>query len=161
MHRLSKHPANGAEPKPREGHTQAAVALVVGGLVWDVAFPINKNIWTSSYVVFTAGTGLLLLSALHWLIDVKGRRGVWEQWMVVYGMNAIAVFVASGMLTKTMGRIRVGGADGTSLYNWIFENVFRSWAGDFNGSLAFALGYVAFWLAMMWVLHTRKIYIKV
>ncbi len=153
---------SGREPGAlSRGMLVAGLLLVPLGLAWGLVFPINKNIWTSSYVVFTAGTALLLLSALHWLIDVKGKRGVWERWMVVYGMNSIAVYVASGMLTKTMVRIRVGGVDGTSLYNWIFENVFRSWAGDFNGSLAFALSYVAFWLAMMWVLHARRIYIKV
>jgi predicted acyltransferase len=98
---------------------------------------------------------------MYWLIDVKGSRGAWEKWMVVYGMNSIAVFVASGMLTKAMVRIRIGGAEGTSLYNWIYETLFRSWAGPYNGSLAFALSYVAFWLGLMWLLHNRRIYIKV
>ncbi len=81
--------------------------------------------------------------------------------MVVYGMNAIAVFVASGMLTKAMTRIRVGGGDGSSLYAWLYEAGFRSWAGEHNGSLAFAVAYVAFWLALMWLLHRRRIYIKI
>lgn len=144
-----------------KGLLVAGVALVVIGLSWGAIFPINKNLWTSSYVVFTAGTALLLFSAMYWLIDVKKSRGPWQTWMVVYGMNAIAVFVLSGMLTKTMGRIRVGGADGTSLYGWIYENVFRSWAGDYNGSLMFAASYVTFWLALMWVLHARRVYIKI
>lgn len=139
----------------------AAVVLVAIGLAWGAVFPINKNLWTSSYVVFTAGTALLLLGPLYWIIDVRGVRGIWEQWMVVYGMNAIAVFVASGMLTKAMGRVRVGGADGTSLYNWIYETVFRPWAGTYNGSLAFAVCYVGFWLCLMWILHARRIYIKI
>ena len=65
------------------------------------------------------------------------------------------------MLTKTMGRVRIGGEDGTSLYGWIDQNVFRSWAGDYNGSLAFAVSYVLFWLGLMWLLHRRRIYIKV
>jgi predicted acyltransferase len=69
--------------------------------------------------------------------------------------------VASGMLSKMMTRVRVGGADGTSLYGWIYEHVFRSWAGDFNGSLAFALSYVLFWLGLMWLMHSRRIYIKI
>ena len=144
-----------------KGLLVAGVALVVIGLGWGAIFPINKNLWTSSYVVFTAGTALLLFAAMYWLIDVKKSRGPWQTWMVVYGMNAIAVFVLSGMLTKTMGRIRVGGADGTSLYGWIYETLFRSWAGDYNGSLMFAASYVTFWLAMMWVLHARRVYIKI
>ena len=143
------------------GMVVSGALLVPSGLAWGLVFPINKNLWTSSYVVFTAGTALLLLAVMYWLIDVRKLRGVWEQWMVVYGMNAIAVFVASGMLSKAMGRVRMGGAEGTSLYNWIYETVFRSWAGDYNGSLAFALTYVAFWLGMIWILHAKKIYIKI
>lgn len=139
----------------------AGVVLTIVGLAWGLTFPINKNLWTSSYVVFTAGAALLVLTPLYWLIDVRGARGWWERWMVVYGMNAIAAFVASGMLSKTMGRVRVGGPDGTTLYSTIYEVAFRSWAGDVNGSLAFAVTYVLFWLAVMWILSARRIYIKI
>lgn len=138
---------------------QAGVVLTVVGLVWDRVFPINKNLWTSSYVVFTAGTALLLLGVMFWTIDVRKLRGAWEEWMVVYGRNAITVFVASGMVTKAMTRIRVG--DGTSLYGWVYQTLFRSWAGDYPGSLAFAGTYVLVWLGIMWILHARRIYIKI
>ncbi len=150
-----------AAERKSAGLLEAGGLLVPLGWLWGLAFPINKNLWTSSYVVFTAGTALLLLGAMHWLIDVKKRRGWWEQWMVVYGMNAITVFVASGMLTKAMVRIRVGGDEGTSLYTWIWEHAFRTWLGDLNASVAFACSYVAFWLAMMWILHARRIYVKI
>lgn len=143
------------------GMLGTGAACVVLGLVWDLAFPINKNLWTSSYVVFTAGTALLLFGAMYWAIDVKRWRGAWHKPLVVYGVNAIAVFVASGMLTKTLVRVRVGGAEGTSLYGWIYQTVFRSWAGDLNGSLAFALAYVLFWLGAMWLLYRRRIFIKI
>ena len=153
-----------ADRDPKEvtrGLMVAGAALVPIGLLWGLVFPINKNLWTSSYVVFTAGTALLLLGAMYWAIDVKRWRGWWHTPMVVYGMNAIAVFVASGMLAKTMGRIRVGGEGGTSLHGWIYQNVFQSWAGDLNGSLAFAVTYVGFWLALMWVLYRKRIFIKI
>ncbi|MDA0328426.1 MAG: DUF5009 domain-containing protein [Gemmatimonadetes bacterium] len=153
---------SGREPRVlTRGLLLTGSLLVPAGLAWGVVFPINKNLWTSSYVVFTAGTALLLLGSLYWLIDVKAKRGWWEQWMVVYGMNAIAVFVASGMLSKAMGRVRVGGLDGTSLYNWIFENGFRSWAGDYNGSLAFAMTYVVLWLGVAWAMHARRLYLRI
>lgn len=148
-------------PRLLRGLVTAGALLTVAGWGWGLVFPINKNLWTSSYVLFTAGTGLLLLGLLYGLIDVRRVRGWWESWMVVYGMNAITVFVASGMLSKTMGRIRIGGDDGTSLYNAVYETAFRSWAGDLNGSLAFAVTYVAFWLGMMWILHARRIYLKI
>jgi len=132
--------------------------MVLGGL-WSAVFPINKGIWTSSYVVFTAGAASVLLGGLFWLMEVKG----WTRWarpLVVYGMNAIAVFVASGLLARLLGIWRVG-PDGMSAKGWIYEKVFASWAGPLNGSLAFALAYVLFWWSMMWLLHRRKIYIRI
>ncbi|MCH7530918.1 MAG: DUF5009 domain-containing protein [Gemmatimonadetes bacterium] len=143
------------------GMLVAGAGFVALGLVWDLVFPINKNLWTSSYVLFTAGTALLLFGIMYWAIDVKRWRGWWLVPLVVYGMNSIAVYVASGMVTKMMVRVRVGGDGGTSLYAWIYENVFRSWAGDYNGSLSFAVSYVILWLALMWILHRRRIYIKI
>ena len=85
--------------------------LVVAGQLWHFAFPINKNLWTSSYVFFTAGLASLLLAALYWAIDLKGWRG-WTKPFVILGSNAITLFVASGMLVKTLALIRVAGDDG-------------------------------------------------
>lgn len=135
--------------------------FVVVGLAWDAVFPINKNLWSSSYVLFTAGTALLLFGAMYWLIDVKRLRGAWTTPLVIYGMNSIAVFVASGMFAKTLARIRVGGDEGMSMSAWLYEHAFRSWAGDYGGSLAMALAQVAFWLGVMWLLHRRRFYIKI
>ncbi len=143
------------------GMLTAAALLAALGLVWGLAFPINKNLWTSSFTLFTSGTALLLFGSMYWLIDVKRLRGAWCAWMVVFGMNAIAVYVASGMASKMLGYIRIGGEDGPSIYNWVYEVVFRDWAGDVNGSLAFALTYVAIWLGLIWVLHAKRVYIKI
>jgi predicted acyltransferase len=129
------------------------------GFLWGLLFPINKGIWTSSYVLYTGGAASLLLGAMFWLMEVKGWKG-WARPFIVYGMNAIAVFVASGLLAKLMGIVRVG--DGAqSLKGWLFENLFASWAGPLNGSLAFALSYVLFWLALMWVMYRRRLFIKI
>ena len=143
------------------GMLAAGAALTVVGLGWGTLFPINKNLWTSSYVVFTAGTALVLFGAMYHAIDVRRPRWPWHRPLVVYGMNAIAVFFLSGLASKMLVRLRIGGADGASAYAWIYERAFRSWAGDYNGSLAFAITYVALWLGAMWVLHRRRIYIKV
>ena len=141
-----------------KGMVQAGLVLVAAGLLWDIWFPINKNLWTSSYVLFTAGSGLLLFGALYLWLDVLGRRGPWVTPLLVYGTNAIAVFVASGMVTKAMGRIHVGDA---SLYGWIYRTLFQSWAGNYNGSLAFALWYVTLWMLLTLPLYRRRIFIKV
>ena len=129
------------------------------GSLWGLVFPINKGIWTSSYVLFTAGAAALLLGLMFWVMEVRGKKG-WAKPLVVYGMNAIAVFVASGLLARIMGIVRVG-EDAQSLKGWIYENLYASWAGPLNGSLAFALSYVLFWLALMWLLHRRRVFIKI
>ncbi len=134
----------------------AAVAL---GSAWGLVFPINKGIWTSSYVVFTAGAASVLLATMFWLMEVRGWKG-WAKPFVVYGMNAIAVFVASGLLAKLMGMWRIG-EGGESVKAWLYQNLLASWAGPVNGSLAFALGYVLFWLGLMWVLFRRGVFFKV
>ena len=141
------------------GLLAAGVVGIVAGLAWDLVFPINKNIWTSSYVLFTAGMGLLLLGSFFWTMEVKGLK-TWAHPFVVYGMNAIAVYVASGLLARLMGIIRVG-QDEVSLKGWIYGNLFEPWAGPLNGSLFFALSYVGFWLGMMWILHRKRIFIKI
>jgi predicted acyltransferase len=145
-------------PTLTRGMAAAGVVLTPLGLLWGLVFPVNKNLWTSSYVVFTAGTALLLLAAFHHVADVRGRRGPWLTPLRVYGTNAIAVFVASGLMTKALILIRVGD---TSAYGWIYQNLFRSWAGDYNGSLAFAVAYVLLWLALTWPLYRRRIFIRV
>lgn len=148
-----------AKAKAR-GLLLAGVPAVAAGWLWGLAFPVNKQLWTSSYVLLTAGIGLLLLAALYWAIDVRG----WTRWakpLVVYGMNAITVFVASSLMARILVLIRVGEGDGVPLKTWIYETLFRSWAGPLNGSLAFAVTYVLLWLAAMWVLYRKRIFLKV
>ena len=138
------------------------VLLIAAGHLWDLAFPINKPIWTSSYVVWTTGWALLTLGALHWLIDVRGWR-VWARPLVIYGTNAITAFVASGLLAKTLilWRVPDGSGGTTSAYALVYETGFASWAGPLNGSLAFAAATVLFWFAVAWAMYSRRIFIKV
>ena len=143
------------------GMWSAGAAMVLLGLAWATVFPINKNLWTSSYVVFTAGTALGVLGAMYWALELRRWRGPWSAPLVACGMNSIAIFVASGMVAKTMGRIPAGGPESSSLYDWIFRSGFQSWAGDYYGSLALALTQVTFWLAVAWLLHKRRVYIKI
>lgn len=141
----------------------AGALLVLAGLMWNLWFPVNKPLWTSSYVLYTTGWALMVLASLYWLIDVRGWRA-WAKPLVVYGMNAITVFVASGLLAITLARWRVAaGPDGatTSLYNRIYEVGFASWAGPLNGSLAFAAATVLLWFAVLRVMYARGIFIKV
>jgi predicted acyltransferase len=142
-----------------QGLVGGGVLLLALGLLWGELFPLNKGLWTSSYVLFTAGTGAVCLGIMFWLMEVKGWTA-WARPLVIYGMNAIVVFVASGLLARVMGIIRVG-EEGAALKSWIYESLFASWLGPLNGSLGFALAYVLFWLALMWVLYRRRIFIKI
>ncbi len=135
------------------------VVGIVAGLTWGFSFPINKPLWTSSYVLFTAGAGLVLLGFCFWIMEIRGRQA-WAKPLLVYGMNAIAVFVASGLVAKQMGLIRVG-SDEVPLKAWIYNDLFASWAGPLNGSLVFAMSYVMIWLAIMWIPFQRRIFLKI
>ncbi len=137
-------------------------AGILAGLVWHAAFPINKNLWTSSYVLFTAGAALQFLAVCYWLIEVRGWRR-WAHPAVAFGMNAIAVFVLSGLFVKVLLWVRFPAADGgtTSLYRWIYQYLFAPWAGPLNGSLAFALANILLWYAVMELLYRKRIFIKI
>jgi predicted acyltransferase len=140
----------------------AGTAGIVAGWAWNYWLPVNKPLWTSSYVLFTAGMGLQLLAVCYWLIDVKGYRR-WSVPFAVYGTNALAVFFLTGICAKLLGIIKLPGADGqpVALHTAIFKNLFLSWAAPINASLAFAICFVLVWLGLMWLLYRRNIFIKV
>lgn len=138
------------------------IVVCVLGWIWHSFFPINKALWTSSYVVYTSGLALLFLAFCFYLIDLKNYKK-WTKPFVIFGVNALALFVFSGLLSKTLGTIKVTDAAGkqTSLQGWIFQNVFLSVAEPINASLLFALSYILFWLFLMWLLYRKRIFIKV
>ncbi|MEO5760762.1 MAG: heparan-alpha-glucosaminide N-acetyltransferase domain-containing protein, partial [Vicinamibacteria bacterium] len=109
--------------------------LTVAGLTWNTVFPINKSLWTSSYVLFTAGLASILLAGFYWVADVKGHKAVMKPF-VIYGVNAIVVFVTSGLLAKTMGLIKLPLGDSiVSSQVFIYRVFFLSWLTPFNASL--------------------------
>jgi predicted acyltransferase len=136
--------------------------LIVAGLWWGMAFPINKKIWTSSYVLLTGGIALEMLAMCFWLIDVKGRR-VWSWPFFVFGTNAITVFFLSGLLGRWMTIWQVEGDRGTmSLKNWIYTELFRpTFESAYNASLAYAAAYLVLWFLLLLPLYRRRIFIKI
>lgn len=135
--------------------------LIVCGLGWGLVFPINKALWTSSYVLYTAGIAMQFLAACYWLIDVQGIKK-WSTPFVYYGTNAIFVFVASGLLAKILLRIKVGeGENAISLWSVIYQNVYASWLSPKNASLGFAVTLILFFLVILWQMFKRKIFVKV
>ena len=135
----------------------AGAVCVAVGWAWNLFFPINKALWTSSYVLFTGGLALQFLALCYWLIDIKGYRR-WAKPFEVFGMNAIALYVGAGLMASLFGEIKVGA---TTLGTWIYQNLFASWASPINASLAFAIAFVVFWEALMWLLYRRKIFLRI
>lgn len=148
------------------GLLTGGTVCLIAGQVMNIWFPINKNLWTSSYVVFTAGAALILLAFCYWLVDYKGcKRPAFP--FVVFGVNAIAVFVLSGLVARLMGLIKEGVArpDGTtgyvSLQSYYYEKFFASWASPFNASLLYAIAFILLMYIPMHVLYRKKIFIKI
>jgi predicted acyltransferase len=143
------------------GMVLAGVVGIIIGLIWDLAFPINKGLWTSSYVWFTAGAASLMLAACYWLIDVRGWK-VWSWPFVVLGLNAITLFVASGLLARTMGLVRFARADGgqTSLTGLVYAAVFVPLGDPYQASLLFALANLAVLWVALYVMYRRGWFLK-
>jgi predicted acyltransferase len=149
---------------------QVVVMLAAGGagialgLLWDMWFPFNKSLWTSSYVVYTGGLAFVLFAVIFWLVDVKQWGRWWTTPFLVYGTNSITVFFLSGIMARLLGIIRVIGCTGevVSLKTCLYDGWFTPFFTDgVNASLAWALCYVLLWLGLMWILYARKIFIKV
>ena len=142
----------------------AAGALgMMAGLVWNWSFPIGKNLWTSSYVVFTAGMACVCIATCVWLIDVKGWRA-WTRPIVPFGLNPIVAFVASGFFSRfiyTLVRVPRGGAL-VSVQSAVYESVFVPLFSDArDSSLFFAVVYVALFYAILQLMHRRGIIVKI
>lgn len=138
-----------------------AVGMLVGYL-WGFWFPINKGLWTSSYVLYTAGAASLLLGAFYWIIDVYKIRALFTP-LVVFGSNAIVAYVGSSFVAKCMNIVTVAGPDSVQipLKSFVYQNFFVPWAGSLNGSLAYAISYVLLWLLLIGLLYRNRIFIKV
>jgi len=151
-----------AAPSQHRGAAYLAAGgavLVMAGLAWHLTFPINKNLWTSSYVLFTAGLASILLAALYWAVDLKAWRG-WTKPFVILGANAITLFVASGLLVKTLALIRVAGDDGRdiSVSRYAYLHWFVPLASPKNASLLYALvNLVLLFVLLAWMYRRRWI----
>ncbi|MBG8555304.1 acyltransferase family protein [Hymenobacter guriensis] len=139
-----------------------AVLLTALGLLWNLWFPINKALWTSSFVLFVGGLALALLATLYWLCDVQGwRRGL--AWAQVAGVNALLVFVGTTLVARTLNMWTVTGPAGTpvGMQEWLYGRFFVPYfASPYVASLAGAVVCVAIWYGVLWVLYRRRIVVK-
>lgn len=148
----------------------AGAVLIFTGFTWDMVFPMNKKIWTSSYTVYTTGLALVVLSVLINLVEFKNARGAWSRFFDVFGKNALFIFALSGILPRLLALIRINNGVATdgkpkflSPFGWFYENLCKPIlpADPRIGSLIYALLFIAMMWFFAWCMDKKKIYIKV
>jgi predicted acyltransferase len=149
----------------------AGAVFVAAGELWNLTFPINKNLWTSSYVLLAAGISLLGLALFYWLVDMQriqdkgdksriAKAALWP-WLV-FGSNAITAFVVSELFVETMGWIKFHDAGRTvSSWNWLYVHGFSHGNSTEATSVAFALAFVIVCFLPNWLLYRKRIFLKI
>ncbi len=126
------------------------------GMFWGQWFPINKALWTGSYVMYAGGLAMVVLAFFIWLMDVKGKEKYFSPF-VAFGSNPLFLFVLAGLIAKTLSRIKI---DGMGVYTWLYKNVY-SLAGNYFGSFLQAVTFIVVMWLIAYILYKKKIYIKV
>ena len=145
------------------------VVLVLAGWIWDFSFPINKKIWTSSYVLYTTGLAMIALGMLIYLLEFKEAKGRWSHFFDVFGKNPLFIFVLSGFLPRVLALLRwvdhtdeKGEPVYTSALPWFYEHICKNINSDLRiGSFVYALCFIAFMATLAYLLDKKKVYIKV
>jgi predicted acyltransferase len=148
----------------------AGALFLFAGYAWDMVFPLNKKIWTSSYTVFTTGLAMTILAVMIYVIELKNRRGRISKFFDVFGKNPLFIFVLSGFLPRVLALIRIPASTdalGRQIYiapfGWFYEHICKPLfpSNLNNGSLFYALCMITFYWLIVWWMDKKKIYIKV
>ena len=147
----------------------AAGVLIFAGFCWHMVFPINKKIWTSSFVLYSSGLAMFILSVLIYLVELRGKTGWVTRFFDVFGKNPLFVFFLSGFLPRILALLRWTdhiAADGkpvfTNAFSWFYDHICRNISVNLNnGSLLYACCMVTFYWAIAYWLDKKRIYIKV
>lgn len=135
----------------------AGAFLLLCAFIWDMTFPINKKIWTSSFTLLTIGLDLLIISILIYIIEIYQRRR-WTFFFVVFGRNPLFIYLLADVIGTIIAMITV---EKISLYQWLYRNVFGSFAGPYLASFLFALSFMLLNWAVGYFLDRKRIYVKV
>jgi predicted acyltransferase len=133
------------------------LAAVVIGLFWNGFFPINKKLWTSSFVLLTTGWGLISLAACYELVDVRKYLQWFKPWEIM-GLNAIFIYVASIVFIKLLMVNEI--APDKSVYQWLNAQLF-GWAGTLNSGVLFAIATVFLWLGVSYLMYRQRWFLKI
>tara|TARA_R110002051_G_scaffold186206_3_gene255545 strand:+ start:3402 stop:4505 length:1104 start_codon:yes stop_codon:yes gene_type:complete len=135
----------------------AAGLLVIAGFAWDLIMPFNKKLWSSSFVLLTCGIDIFIIALLIYLLDMK-KPGKWTYFFEIFGKNTLFIYLLSELFIISLAEISM---KGTSAYNWIAENIFITTAGDYFGSLLFALWIMFTCWLVGYLMDKKGIYVKV
>ncbi len=143
------------------GLAAAGLALLIAGRLLHPYFPINKNLWTSSFVLFTGGFAMLALAACYWIVDVRAWRA-WTAPFLVFGMNAILAYALAAIVSEVSTDFEFGGPGGhqTTVHGWLYERFFVPHAGPVNASLAFAVFFVLVIFLLLWPFYRGKLFLR-
>jgi predicted acyltransferase len=140
-------------------------ALVIAGLLCNMIFPINKSMWTSSYVLYTAGIATVCLTILYYIIDIADYKK-WAKLFLIWGVNPMIVFFFSGIIPRVMSSIKVQNPEVASEEINVQSLIYNHWIvpcfqNPMNSSLAYAIIYVIFWSIILWFFYKNKLVFKV
>ncbi|MGA7854846.1 MAG: hypothetical protein WCA15_16085 [Candidatus Acidiferrales bacterium] len=141
----------------------AGILGLLAGQAWNIWFPINKNLWTSSFVLFTGGFALIFLALLYWILEIKKWCGAWTMPILVFGMNAIAGFVADSLVYGPGYSFTVKNSSGVAIswHDAAQAHLQTLGANPPNASLIYSLGAVLFCWILLWLLWRKRIFLKV
>jgi predicted acyltransferase len=151
-----------AIPQKVRGLAAAAAASLALGYLWALWFPLNKNMWTSSYVLVAAGYSLALMALVLWAVEQKGWRTGWTWIWLVFGTNAIAAYMFSELLSGALSNVRfMSGGRRTNVIAFVFDHVFAHIADPGWAAFAYAVSFTAVCFVPVWILYRRLIFLKV
>jgi predicted acyltransferase len=135
------------------------IVLLLAGRLLDLALPINKRIFTTTFALFSIGFGMVAFSVCYWVVDIRRWRW-WTAPALVFGTNAIFAFALSTVITSLFDLIRVG-SERLTIHAWGYSHLFLSWLSPIHASLAYALVIVGLNLAIVSILYRRRIFLRV
>lgn len=141
------------------------IIFLITGLLWNTFFPINKSLWTSSYVLYTAGIATICLTILYYIIDIANYKK-WTKLFLIWGVNPMIVFYFSGIIPRVLSAIKVQSPEIPTEQINLQSLIYKFWIvpcfeNPLNSSLAYALSYAIFWSLILWVLYKKRLIFKV
>jgi len=144
------------------GLAAAGLVLLIVGRMLHPYFPINKNLWTSTFALFTGGFAILMLAACYWIVDVREWRA-WTRPFLVFGMNAILAYALAALVSEISTDFEFTGSHGreTTLHGWLYQRFFVPHASPVNASLAYAIFFVIVIFVILWPFYRWKVFLRV